>query len=552
MTGSKTTMTFALVWELWRLGRRELLIRVSSQCLVLCTFVYFLTDAAMMQFFRGLALFLMLLINAISWLGILDNTRYGFGFRLGFMRPISTLHLVAVPMGYLVGASAASYVIPALIVNLFGLQLPVVAPAVLIASIAACLIAAFWSSTTIWGKTFGLLVTFAVVVAMGYWIFVVRAGSDPLVYEMGHPDFLQLQWPHYAVLSGIALTAFVATVRSVTRQRGGEPAFVAALTGSLPRLRSQRFARRGPFRSPWTAQCWFELQRCGYKLLLCAFVVALLCFVAASSMTHFSPHLRDGSAALWIVALSIAPIVYQIMGIEWSSGIVRRNGVSLLSLFDATRSLRNDQMIAAKVLVVSACTVAGWLTMALAAAAHTAFFSNWQSWRPLQSALQIAAHELTVGTAVAALFGLALTVISFTTATIAFSYWSNLHVKMMTAGFVVTYLHVLAGIADATHEWSLQPYWDVCAWGLAATVCVMTIWVLNKTLRQNSLGLGMLMPVAICWIVQVLTVAGHVPRLASMLPQAPLSARVVGLAALVGPMFAVAAAPLALALHRHK
>src|SRR5690606_21460737 len=95
--------------------------------------------------------------------------------------------------------------------------------------------------------------------------------------------------------------------------------------------------------------------------------LAVLIAVFLSAARLGDPTWREAPAA-WLFALAMSPFAYLLIGADWTLGLTRKQGAAGLSLFDATRSLRNDQLIAVKLATIVIGTVAGVIALAIAAA----------------------------------------------------------------------------------------------------------------------------------------------------------------------------------------
>jgi hypothetical protein len=138
----------ALIWEMWRLSRGDLLLILGGQFFfMLC--LYFLSyraenaDEPATRLICGIFVMLSMGMSLFStaWLNALDNLHTGFSFRLGFARPISTAQLVAVPMLFAAVVSPICYLLPAIAFRLLmSVQIPLVGPAMLIACVVVWLV----------------------------------------------------------------------------------------------------------------------------------------------------------------------------------------------------------------------------------------------------------------------------------------------------------------------------------------------------------------------------------------------------------------------------
>jgi uncharacterized membrane protein len=109
----------AILWELWRTGRSDLMIRVFSLSLLVLLFAIVISTSrlkgSVLEPVAGMTVLFLMICAAFSslWMQELDTQQSGFSLRLGFTRPVATAWLVLLPMLYGVATSVVCYVIPA-------------------------------------------------------------------------------------------------------------------------------------------------------------------------------------------------------------------------------------------------------------------------------------------------------------------------------------------------------------------------------------------------------------------------------------------------------
>ena len=143
----------AILWELWRTGRSDLLIRLFSLSLMVVLFAIVISfsrlKGSVLEPVAGMTVMFLMVGGALSsiWLQELDTQQSGFSLRLGFTRPVATGWLVLLPMLYGVATSVVCYVIPAsLFYVVVGKHLPVRGPVLLTAMLNVGCLAAMWSA----------------------------------------------------------------------------------------------------------------------------------------------------------------------------------------------------------------------------------------------------------------------------------------------------------------------------------------------------------------------------------------------------------------------
>jgi hypothetical protein len=131
----------ALIWELWRISRWDLILRALGwSVLWVAIFCFLETGRDGLEPIAGSTLLMLLGTSMYSgaWMQTFENRRTGFCFPLGYSQPISTRVLVAVPMAYIACTSVLSFWIPAALLRLlFGIPFPLLPTATLIVTVSA-------------------------------------------------------------------------------------------------------------------------------------------------------------------------------------------------------------------------------------------------------------------------------------------------------------------------------------------------------------------------------------------------------------------------------
>ena len=551
----------AMLWELWRLSRLELLGRISYPCaLILAAFLFSsgVFDFSIGEGWYVIRAIVILLLSSTSVLSVkmfnaFDNLQQGgFCFHLGYARPTSTTQLVVVPMLYIVVTVVACFVLPALFFCLLmDTSLPLVGIGTGVACVATCLIAAAWSPPTQFGRIAGLL-----TIAIGVVLCLVKFhshydGSDPWLYAMGKPGYFVFAWYYYGACLGISVAATVVAVAGVQRQRRGDEwglvdRWVTGESRFWNRSRKLASPATKPFSNRFAAQWWYEMRRVGrpgwgFALLPLYF----FCFLWIVSR-YVDP---EKVAAIWIGVLALCPFFYQLASAEGALGLRTKQGARQFSTFDATRSMSNDALIAVKLLVDAACSLIGWLCMAMAAGLHTVLVGNWHEWARIGEAVSTAVGDVPGYWWVVGLLNIVLLYVSSSSILLAVGMWMQLYKKLFAFGFFLLLLHVGALFWDAKHDWAYRHLWAAYGYFLSVVIVVVCILAMRKALTAGYLG-KRLFGYAFClWVVYVSSVVALYMK--SPAVTIPLPFIALGVSILLVPLASTAAAPLALASFRH-
>lgn len=548
----------ALLWELWRISRWELIIRTVGQSVCWVGISWLLEGRGESR--EALAGFALVVIAGTSffsgvWMNDFDNNQAGYCFRLQFSRPISTPVLVVVPLAYIACTSALCFLIPAALIRwLFDIPFPLLAGSVFTISCCVCLVGAVWSAPTLLTKMMSL----ACVVGAFGGLLVWRNAQPGVVVPMlistkDWPMIFHVSIPQYAGLLLVVVSAAAVTTIAVGRQRHGEQfhfgglrQWLSGLTDGLPR-------RTRPFGTPIRAQFWFEMRRFGLKVLLIGLCAAPLAFVVISLCSLFHEELRDQAVYMWLAVVVLCPFVYQILGAEWSLGLRRRQGAVWLSTFEATQGLSNDRLIVVKLAVLTLSVLAGSLAMVGAAAAHTAIGGDFRELVRAARAISPIIAEAPAFSWVALAINTIVLYVSSSALIVAVGFWISLYRRMPVAVFTVVFAHILLAIWDLQHGWSLSLLWSAYGWMLATAIVFVGVVALRKSLRWGYLGRRAFVGALCAWAVFVLaTVAASWEFVSPVAATVPAAALALGLAMMTVPLAAAGIAPLALAAQRHK
>ena len=362
----------AMLWENWRLTRVEaawhLALGIVAASAVLAVFAAVPTNEAARDFGAVIALTLIVMPNILGWFSInnLNVERPGFPFYLLYTRPVRTAVAVGVPMAYWAAASAALYLVSALLLRITsGYAFPLL-------SVAAWIAALNLSSTAVNWSIRNLVVRILAGLAVaGAWSGL--AMHVLIVDEIPGPDLAPPHlWPtvfdspltYYVMAGAIGLASFGLTVAAVARQRRGDWRTDLSYTpgAGFPDRLVSLFRLPCPTSSATRAQVWFELRSRGLPILTIGVALAIvipLLFVVTTrldvmlSWVFTEPITR--SVAM-VVAMFSLPTVLVLGGNAF--GIRRRQGRTYTSAFDATQASGTARMAGLKVLVRSVCLLA--------------------------------------------------------------------------------------------------------------------------------------------------------------------------------------------------
>lgn len=403
----------AMLWELWQISRRDLLLRFGfvATCLLLLFAMSKSLDEPQMTVVRGIVVMLTAVacIFSTTWMVDFDNQQLGFIFRLGFTRPVSSRQLVLVPMLFSIAASMLGYLACGLIANLLlDLSLPLLGPALLIGFTVCLMISVVWSLTHTIEKLIAGFVVAATILG-GLMLRHRPLDGEPILLAIGMPEYYRFQWFDYLGMASLSGLSMLVTIHAVGRQRHGEAIRWSWLLTSVfsGRIGNRFFetcknwletcTRPQVLRNSWSAQTWLELRRSGNLLVVVlATPLVVLAFIAGVPLINES---WGGAHAprMWLGVILFSPIFFQLLATDAVIGLRHNQGSTQLSQFDATRPFRCDEMIAIKLMAVSGWSWLGSLLMIAAAFAHSTFTWSWQYWQELQQAAEAVLQQAAAG-----------------------------------------------------------------------------------------------------------------------------------------------------------
>jgi hypothetical protein len=279
---------------------------------------------------------------------------------------------------------------------------------------------------------------------------------------------------------------------------------------------------------------------------------------------------------MWLGAIAFTPLIYQFLATDAVVGLKHNQGSTRYSLFDATRPLRCDQMIAIKLLVVAGWSLFGLLLMAGLAIAHTMLTDQWSLWDKVNTDLvtgiaRVLAGEfkpdtesvvpiiaidwqsITVGWWLAGLCIFVLLYFSTTALCLTLVFALCRYQKAFTGIVLLTTVNLTVWIWDVSHGSPLGRLWVAYGYLIPMVLILCELVVLRIALKAGYLSKHYLAGITGLWGIYVATVIMLAVKALALAPPIPVQpiAWLFGLAFLLIPLASAAAAPLALASFRH-
>lgn len=591
---SKRILT-VMVWELWRVSRWDLLLRAMGLLsLLFFLFIVLRTttlDEFQQQLFRAVALILVGVSSVFStiWMNSIENRSSGFTFRLGFVRPVSTFQLVAVPMAYCMVTTMLFYWLSILTVStLFQLEMPSIFPALFLGCSVSIFVGIVWSSLHSIEKIIGVFVALMLIIGLLVLRFHRHVQAESLLFVLGGPGDVELTWYDSLVMASISILAFTVSVFAVSRQRCGEgwswsrplTSFVKTVLNAelLKALASwlNNKTNRPEFRNSIAVQFWFEIRRSLFQFyLISALSLLILAFIALMPLIN-QEWAGLQAVRMWTGAILFVPFVCQLLVVDSVIGLRQQQGQILLSKYDATRPLRCDQMIAVKLLVVASWSLLCLLGTVALAAAHTTLAGNWQHWQSLeQQIVGWAGQALSQLNVIAGqppsvpdsnsvmfsplswltFFGNLVVLYCVSTAMLmTWSMWLTFYRKtFMVVNTVILSQFVVVAIL-AANGWSLKPLWLAYGYVIPGLIIAGAIAMFIRAVSSRLLTGRYLAGVLAVWLITVTTWVALIVEFQGLFSFVPVSllAILAALAAALGALASAASAPLAYAAFRHQ
>lgn len=455
-----------------------------------------------------------------------------------FTLPVSSPALAGWPMLYGTTVVAVLWLVTSpLLPWPAGIRVPVVWPALAIASLLAWSQALTWMSYPVRGLRVVFTILCLAVVETIVFVALHFRTSEPVMVGILAPQ--------------IPLAYLVARA-AVTRARSGDiPDWGGVLAGARRRVAVMR-GRRPAFASPARAQLWFEWQRYGWSLP--AFVAILLPFELALLWV-------SGDAPVIVGYILAGVALTPPFGASFSAAAVRKSSASSVETygvtpFIGTRPATSAALVGAKLHMAMWSTAVAWVLVIAAVPAALVWSDTWSivADRAQRFAGAVTAPRATV----VGLLALALLAATTWRQLVQSLYigltgreWLIKGSAFVTLAAVGVLLPLLDWVMDspAARGW----LWAAMRWilGLLAVVrMAMASWVLMLLRQRGLVSDATLVTGAACWLAAVATLHGVLVWLFAT----PYVARYLLLliAILAVPLVRVAAAPLALDWNRHR
>lgn len=363
------TPALAVLWESWQLSRLGLAIMVFVATFGGAALIVSPMDAgwsatlAMM-----LAGYLALIGHA--WAGKVD-ARKGFSLALGFARPIPTWVLVSVPMAYVGVTCAVTYLVPVLILQvLFGIAFPLLPVAALLVTLSLAALAANWGTP----KSAVRFVAPGLIMLAIMWYSTTLTAGNVLAPDRWPDLFSFSAWP-YVWMALICVAAIGSTIAGVARQRRGDDGFgwgIRTAIGAAGRRLPQPLSRVAalvrlpcPVSSPNPCATLVRDENRGRSRARAGLLSAIVMSLVVTVVIYLGES-GDTYVAYSTAALMFAPFVPLVAGFRIMPGVRRKQGVTYLSAFEATRPVGTARLVGLKVAVTSLAVLLSWIAIGTA------------------------------------------------------------------------------------------------------------------------------------------------------------------------------------------
>ena len=563
----------AILWELWRTGRSDLMLRVISLSLMVLLFTSVIANSTQKSSalvpVAGITVLLLMVCGAFSslWLQELDTQQPGFSLRLGFTRPVATGWLVLLPMLYGMATSVVCYVIPASLFHLvIGMRLPLHGPIWLTAMINVGCLAAMWSARNRLEKMayFALLATVTVWLVRWY-VGEIPQGESWIIELAGS---VNRSWSLlYDVIAFVASAGMIGlTIIAVDRQRheiSGERRVSA--TRDVPSVARQREAGSsltlllfkgfvclaGVTRIDrrLAVQAAFELRRCGLVTLGAGLLLPVLVFGLVCLIPLMNSH-WNRQPLTWLVAIIVCPMIYQLIGIDAVTGLRGRQGQIDISPFDLIRPLRNDQIVSIKLIVVACVTLAGWLIM-LASGVIYMVANYGTEWIGSPAEIWKGVTSVTPMIWGAGFCFLAMSIASSSSMLLALALWMDLYLWRMLLLFGAVSVNIALVIVDLEHGLRFRLVWTMEACLLCVLLPLLCGLAVRRTWKSGTLGGRYFLSAMTLWLGWMASNFWLRAQISSAVT-VPFEFSMLAIALLPVPLVTTLTAPLAYACCRHR
>ncbi len=553
------TPAAAMLWEWWRLTRRQVLF---FGVVALLGGWALLARGAETADPRVPYLVFMLLLALAPLAGLavwVKQPLAGYPLPLAFERPVRTWLLVALPMAYLAAVSAVMYALPALVFRgMFGAPFPMLPVIVLMAAGMAVFAACNWFTRD---KAKRLVAAMALFFGLGpslRWLGVWNGPSGAQVPPPLRTDIVELGQADYALVVIAVAIAYVATVRGVERQRRGDgerqqgrPTLVAtagvAPKGVVEYFRDAVHALvrfRCPTSSALAAELWIETKARGLPVIAIGLLFAMCSPVV----------LALGNAYRWNGALAFAAIAaFLVFAAGISVSFWNRESTlrAPMSGFEATRPMATARLAAVQVSVAIAAILGAWALLAIGLWLAAPLATATPGVAPLQQALAVtlaASSAAQVASFIfVALVGFA-TLVALLAAIRAFSVLYGLRLWLGALALAAYGIFFLVAVAA---DWWGGRVVGAHLWALAATIVLGTAFALRRALVESVLGRKQLLAIAAGWVAFAAVLGWRLHDAVWAFGASAPALVALSLAAALLPMTAAILATWSLALIRH-
>ena len=535
----------AMLWESWRLTRRQLLFFGALAGLGGWALLAGAPDRDRAAFLVLMILLLVAIMALASMCLIAGRATVGFPYTLAFGRPVRTSLFVAVPMFYRAAACAAIYAIPAGTLRVaYGVPFPVTPIAILLGASAVLFLTSIWYTrdAKLRALTTIVLFLFGVPAAL-QWLhpWNVPAGVFPPPVAQ---DMVRLSVAQCVLIALAAAGAYAATVLGVERQRHGAE---ARRPQSPVTPRKESIAAKGfveqfravtlavvrwpcPTTSPLAAELWIETKARALPVLA---IGLLLAFCVPVLLAGIVAAPRTGVGFLAAVFLGVVPALPFFAGVSASLWNRESSMRAPMNAFEATRPIGTARLAAVQLTVAAGGILGAWAFIAA---------SLWLSVPIVRAEPALGTlPEMIVGSVQAGLAGRHVgvtvvglvvfsTVLALLAAVRAFAVVYGTRIWVVTLGLGLYAIFVM--FAVGTERWSNAAI-GLHLWALAAAIPVATGFVMVRTVVERILRprhaaaalaiWGAFM--ALCWLVARelgVTLEGLAPAIAALVLAAAL------------------------------
>ncbi len=542
---SRWSPAAAMLWEQWRLTRRQLLFFGALAGLSGWALLAGAADRDRVAYLVLMTLLIVAIMALASMCLVAGRATVGFPYTLAFGRPARTSLFVAVPMLYRAAACAAIYAIPAAALRTaYGVPFPVTPITILLGASAMLFLTSIWYTrrAKIQTLTTIVLLLFGVPAALRWlnpWNVPAGVFPPPVV-----PDMVRLSVAQYGLIVLAVAGAYVATVLGVERQRHGAEAprrqspatprqNSIAAKGFVEQFRTAALAIVRwpcPTSSPLAAELWIETKARALPVLAIGLLLALCVPVLIVLGREVQPELVG---VFVVTCVTIVPALPFFAGVSVSFWNRESSMRSPMNAFEATRPIGTARLATVQLAVAAAGILGAWAFIAA---------SLWLS-LPLvgaETALATLPERITASLRAVPLGRLAgvtvvglvafSTVLALLAAIRAFAVVYGTRVWGVTLGLGLYAIVVM--FAVGTERWSTAAI-GIHLWALAAAIPVATGFVMvravvERILRPRDAAAALAICgafIAVCWLVARevgITLEGLAPAIGALVLAAGL------------------------------